>query len=153
MDSRYNDWNLIIVGYGQDEGLYRNYVNDHNLKRVSFIGKQDPKQFYIDSSIFMMTSEFEGLALTLVEAQNFGCVPIAFDSFSSISDIISHKRNGIIIYNNNISMYIEWLKKMMDDNRFLQEMATYAMIDARKFSIAKISNDWISFFKLGLQIN
>lgn len=153
LDSRYNDWNLIIVGYGQDEGLYRNYVNDHNLKRVSFIGKQDPKQFYIDSSIFMMTSEFEGLALTLVEAQNFGCVPIAFDSFSSISDIISHKRNGIIIYNNNISMYIEWLKKMMDDNRFLQEMATYAMIDARKFSIAKISNDWISFFKLGLQIN
>lgn len=154
MDSRYSDWNLIIVGYGQDEDLYRNYVNDHNLKRVSFMGKQNPQQFYIDSSIFLMTSEFEGFGLTLVEAQNFGCVPIAFDSFSSIFDIITHKRNGIIVNNNNVGKYIEWLKKIMNDNLFRQELATYAIADARKFSIAKISNDWIDFFiRLGLKIN
>lgn len=143
MDSRYNDWNLIIVGYGQDEGLYRNYVNDNNLKRVSFMGKQDQKQFYIDSSIFMMTSEFEGFGLTLVEAQSFGCVPIAFNSFSSLSDIIDNGTTGIVIDNNNFQNFVQNLKILMSDTLYRNRLAKNAMQNVERFSIGHIGQKWI----------
>lgn len=146
MDSKYNDWSLIIVGYGQDESLYRNYVNDHNLKRVSFMGKQNPKQFYIDSSIFMMTSEFEGLALTIVEAQNFGCVPIAFNSFSSLSDIIDNGATGIAIDNNNYQDFVQNLKILMSDTSYRNRLAKNAIQNVERFSIGHIGQKWIKLF-------
>lgn len=44
-----------------------------------------------------MTSTFEGFGLVLVEAMQHGCVPIAFDSYPAVRDIISHGENGILI--------------------------------------------------------
>ena len=45
----------------------------------------------------MMTSSFEGWGLTLTEAQQYGCVPLAFHSFASLTDIITDKVNGFAI--------------------------------------------------------
>lgn len=146
-DSRFNDWNLIIVGYGSDEDKYRRYIDHHNIRRVKMIGKQDPKQFYIDSSIFIMTSAFEGLALTLIEAQNFGCVPIAFDSFSSLSDIISNGKNGIIIPNNDINGYILNLKNLMSDTSYRNQLMNNSIKDVTHFSVESVAKAWIALFR------
>jgi glycosyltransferase involved in cell wall biosynthesis len=46
-----------------------------------------------------MTSAYEGWGLTLTEAQQMGVVPIAFDSFGAVYDIIENEYNGLIIPN------------------------------------------------------
>lgn len=37
-----------------------------------------------------MTSAFEGFGMTLVEAQQYGVVPIVMDSYKSLHDIIKN---------------------------------------------------------------
>ena len=69
----------------------------HGLKRVRFEGRQNPKRYYEEASIFMLTSSFEGWGLTLTEAQQFGCVPLAFYSYASLPDIITDGKNGFMI--------------------------------------------------------
>ena len=60
-----------------------------------------------------MTSGFEGWPMVLMEAMPMGVVPIAFNSFESLQDIISHKENGIIIPNNDMDKYVAGLKWLM----------------------------------------
>ena len=76
---------------------------------VSFLKgqKKNPEPYYNEASIFMMTSSFEGWGLTLTEAQQYGCVPLAFRSFASLTDIITDKVNGFAIPNDDISLYIK----------------------------------------------
>ena len=62
-----NTWELIIIGFGKDENIYKEYARKNKLNNVKFIGKQDPLEYYKKASIFLMTSAFEGFGLTLTE--------------------------------------------------------------------------------------
>lgn len=58
------------------------------MERVVFTGWQDPESFYRDASILCLTSDFEGWGMVLTEAMTFGAVPVAFNSYAAITDII-----------------------------------------------------------------
>ena len=51
--------------------------------------------------------------MVLMEAMQMGVVPIAFNSFESVYDIIDDRLNGIIVENNDIDMYVKQLKWLM----------------------------------------
>ena len=59
--------------------------------------------------IFCMTSNYEGFPMVLLEAMQFGCVPIAFKSFESLDDIIINHNNGYQITPFDIYEYINSL--------------------------------------------
>ena len=106
-DHTLSEWKLKIVGHGKMESWYKSLVIHYGLQRVFFEGTKNPEPYYNEASIFMMTSSFEGWGLTLTEAQQYGCVPLAFHSFASLTDIITDKVNGFAIPNDDISLYIK----------------------------------------------
>lgn len=142
------DWNFIIVGDGIYKNEYLNMVRKENIPNVYFEGLQkDTEKYYRQSSIFMMTSAFEGWGLTLTEAQQMGCVPIAFKSYKSLTDIITDNYNGIIIEECNIDKYIHYLHKMMINDKYRESMAINSIESAKRFSKTRIGNMWINEFK------
>ncbi|RGN76255.1 glycosyltransferase [Segatella copri] len=64
---------------------------------LTFEGFQSPIEYYKRASIICMTSSFEGFPMVLVEAMQFGCVPIAFDSFEAIRDVIIPEKTGELV--------------------------------------------------------
>lgn len=143
-DPVFNDWQFKIVGYGDAENKYKKLIKDLNLKRISLEGKQEPLPYYKDSSIFMMTSSSEGWGLTLTEAQQMGCVPIAFNSYSSLHDIITDGNDGFIISNNDVSTYTARLKQLMTDEKLRNNMAQNAIKNSHRFELAEIIKQWES---------
>lgn len=141
-DSELTDWQLKIVGHGDAEADYKKMVNDLGLKRISFEGRQDPLNYYKESSIFMMTSAYEGWGLTLTEAQQMGCVPIAFDSYSSVFDIVDNGKNGYIIENNNLEEYICKVKILMTNHILRNNMARQAILSSKRFELPHIIDSW-----------
>lgn len=137
-------WGLKIVGTGPDEDYYKKLVKDLGLKNVEFYGRQQPKTYYEESSIFLMTSPNEGWGLTLTEAQQFGCVPIAFDSFSSLKDIITDEINGFIIPNNDIETYTKKIIELMTNQTLRQEMAKNAIELSKRYELDKVIQKWES---------
>lgn len=92
------DWNLVIVGDGPDLDKYKDVVKKNKIDNVMFVGSSSvPQEYYRKAKIFMMTSIWEGLPMTLIEAQHFGCVPIAYDSFASVKDIVTDGKDGYVI--------------------------------------------------------
>lgn len=84
-------------------------ANDMGLKRITFHGFLDPVEFYKRSRCLLMTSNFEGFGMVLVEAMQYGCVPFAYNSFESLTDIIDNGYNGFIIPPFNTDKYVEYL--------------------------------------------
>lgn len=139
-----DSWRLQIVGYGEDEKEIRTYAEKLNLKNISFEGKQNNVfPFYAKAKIFMMTSLFEGFGMTLIEAQQAGCVPIAFDNFSVLHDIITNEQNGFIIPDNNEEAYVHCCLSLINNPELLRILSNNAQKDCMKFSTKHICKKWI----------
>lgn len=142
----YPEWRLVIVGYGPDLENYKRMVDTLKLQNLSFEGRSDsPEIYYQKASIFLMTSIWEGFAMTLLEALQYGCIPIAYDTFSAIHDIINGN-NGFIIPDNEMDIYIEKLKLLLDDYQLRENMARNAVESAHSFASDNIARQWITLF-------
>lgn len=139
------DWSLHLVGGGPDEVLLKNQVAQKQIPRVFFEGIQNPEKYYEEASIFCFSSSSsEGWGMVLVEAQINGCVPIAFNSYASIKDIIQHDKNGILVPAYDNSIYKKELTKLMSDREIREKMATEAIISSQKFDVEVIGQQWIN---------
>lgn len=147
MSSEFDDWCLKIVGHGDDFVNYKQMVSDLHLKHIEFCGRQESKPYYVESRIFMMTSAYEGWGLTLTEAQQFGCVPIAFNTFSSLSDIIINGENGFVVKENNFEDYVEKLKTLMNSYSLQKTMSICAISSSKRFALSDIIVRWDKLLK------
>lgn len=135
-------WELEIVGDGPDLESFKNLASKLNLSHVTFVGRQNPILYYTKASIFFMASEFEGFPMTLVEAQQMGCVPIAFNSFNSLKEVIKDGENGIIVPNNEREQYINAVLSLMKDSDRRKRMAVQATIDCKRYCKKEICDQW-----------
>lgn len=143
-----NEWNLVIVGDGPLRKLIENEITSRGLKRIRLAGAQNNvTPFYETSSILLMTSLFEGFPLVLFEAMSRGCVPIAFNSFASLPDIIDDNINGFRITPFNTDEYTAKLKAIITNPDSLGNMAEAAVEKADKYAIERIGRQWLELFK------
>lgn len=144
-DDKFHDWELDIIGDGPDRSAYERMAS--SMDRVNIRGWQRPMDFYRQSAVFLMTSAFEGWGMTILESSQMGCVPVVFDSFSSIHDIITDGENGLLVANNDMDAYVEAVKSLMRDDSKREEMAKKAMQSAQRFDREKIAARWQKLFE------
>lgn len=146
-DNRFDDWSLVIVGDGPDMVKTKALANEMALPRVSFEGFKKPDPYYDESKIFLMTSAFEGFGMTLVEAQQYGVVPIVMDTYGSLHDIISSENNGIIVADNDINGFVEQLKRLMLNEILWNKLSISGLQSCSKFHVTTIVDQWENLFR------
>lgn len=145
-DSQYDDWSFDIVGHGKDLDEFKHRVIKQKIPRITFYGQQNPEKYYRESSIFLMTSWREGWGMTLNEAAQMGCVPIVFDSFASVRDIIEDGKNGYLIPPFDKLQYVNKLKELMSKDKLRKSMAMEAVKMSRRFTPDIILEKWRNLF-------
>ena len=140
-------WDLKIVGVGEDFDYYKRLAERWHLQNISFEGRQNPLPYYQSASIFLMTSAFEGWGLTLTEAQQCGCVPVVFNTYASLTDIIEHDRNGLIVEEGDVCQYVSALRTLMHDDALRQRLAQHAAEDCLRYTPQKVATRWDALFK------
>lgn len=144
---RFPDWSLKIVGDGDELESIKVLSSQLNLQNVFFYGFRNPKPFYETASIFCMTSSFEGLPLTLIEAMQHGVIPVAFNSFVSITDIIDDKVNGCLITPFDIHEYVNTLSKLMSSQEELERYSAEVEQRVKRFDLSIVGEQWLNIFK------
>ena len=139
-DYRFADWRFDLVGDGPSLSSYKELVHRMGLKRVFFWGYQNPERFYRKSKILLMTSAFEGLPMTIPEAQQCGVVPIVLNTFSSVHELIVDGYNGRIASNKR--KFLHCLRKMMLQKDEWEKMAQMGMITCKQFAVTNIVDKW-----------
>ncbi len=146
VENSFPDWTLSVLGDGPDKQIYESRVRKNHSKNVFFLGKKDPKQYYKESSIFLMTSDYEGWGLTLTEAMQHGCVPIVFNTYGAASTIINSGVDGVLISKDDDNAYTKALYDLMTNKEMRISMGQSAMSDCNKFSKDKTIERWIDLF-------
>ena len=141
----YPQWKLIIVGDGPDKDVLINKAKD--ISNIEFKGYQDPREYYEKASIFCMSSIFEGFPMCLTEAMQFGCVPIAFDSFSAVYDIIKPGETGELVKSFDKKEYVGKLIHLIDDETYRKKLSKNAFQYVKRYDIANILPKWIELIE------
>lgn len=141
-DKRAQNWSLEIGGEGVYLNNYKSYVERYNIKNIEFLGRVQPIPYYKEASIFLMTSRSEGFPLTLNEAMQYGVVPLAFNSFESVKDIINDGENGFLIPELDMEQYSEKLLTLMSDHDLLRNMAMNAIDSCQRYTPEQIGKMW-----------
>lgn len=142
----HKDWKLLIVGGGEDLNYLKTYASSLHLENVFFEGNQNPVSYYQKASIFCMTSSYEGFGIVLIEAMNMKVVPIAFESFSTVRDIIDNNVNGVLIPPFNVESYAGKLSELMSDNSLRDNFSNNAYLKSQQFQLDVIGNKWLNLF-------
>ena len=140
------DWNLMILGDGPLRQKLVANVERIGLERIEFTGFLDPIKYYKESSIFCMTSNHEGFPMVLTEAMQYGCVPFAFESFDSLSEIIDSGKNGFIIKPFDTKDYANKIVNLIKSQK-LEEFSNNAFKSMKRLTIDKITDKWIELFE------
>lgn len=99
------DFRFYLVGKGILENNLRSYAERNNIiDKIIFLGAQsNPYSLIKQSSLFLMTSLYEGKSIALEEAKILK-VPIVITNFSSANDQITDKETGLIAEMNPLSI-------------------------------------------------
>lgn len=141
------DWQLTIVGAGVHEPYLKALSRKLKLRNVQFTGRQAPYPYYRDAALFMMTSAVEGWGLTLTESMQTGVVPIAFDSYPALHDIITDGYDGCIIPDGNLLAYANCMEWLMRNPKKRERIAKNGLISCRRFEIDKIIEQWVKMIE------
>lgn len=147
VESEQNNWKLKIVGDGQDKMMLMDLSKKLQLHQVSFEGFQTPKPYYEEASIFCMTSTFEGFGMVLTEAMQHGVVPIAFNSYDALKDIVTDGYNGIVIPAFDEMQFAQKLKYLIEHVEILKSMSEQAIVDSKRFSRERIAVEWYNLIE------
>lgn len=141
------DWNMKIVGDGPQLNECITKAKLMKLERITFEGHQIPDNYYNESKILIMTSLYEGFPMTLVEAMQYKCVPVAFNSFSSLSEILDEGNSGILVPPFNEKKFVNAVLKLALNDYELSEMAFKCRNKSLQYKPSIVVKKWISLFK------
>ena len=148
LDSKFSDWRLHIYGSGPMKTELHQLIE--SLKLQDNITIEEPikniKEKYLESSILVMTSKYEGLPMALLEGQVCGLPLISYECKCGPKDIISDGVNGYLIEEGNVAMLSEKMEILMSNLHLRREMGFNSINMSQKFSIDTIMSKWVSLF-------
>lgn len=143
IQSHNQDWLLEIYGTGNDELELRKFIDDYQIRNVKLMGQSDNvEEIYQQSSIFVMSSRFEGLPMVLIEAQTFGLPIISFDCPHGPAEVINHEKNGLLVENQNVEALAQAMFELMNDDKKRNQYSLQALKDAERFQENNILRLW-----------
>ena len=103
---------LLIIGYGKNESLIKNYISQNKLKNVKIKKFDDNPYKYIKrSDLLILTSTYEGLPNVLLEALALKKIVISSNCPTGPKEILKNGKYGLLFKTSN---YNELSKKIID---------------------------------------
>lgn len=143
------DASLIIIG----EGTNRNYLNDLIIQlglehKVYLAGFQtNPHKYVANSDLFVLSSKYEGLPNSLIEAIAVGTPAISTDCLSGPSEILLNGRGGDLVEVGNIEEMAEAIIRNLTNQEYAKAKHKTAFINLYRFSYENVQNDILRLIK------
>lgn len=136
-------WKLQIIGSGQDEQKLKDQIQKEGLgDRVEMISNTPNVAEYYERAAFLaMTSRFEGLPMTLIEAQSYGLPILAYDCNTGPAEVLS-PQSGILVPLYEEDQFITSLDEMIHNEPMRVQMSHSAKNQALRFNPQNVATAW-----------
>ncbi len=145
---KYKDWNLDIFGQGEWHDMLQQMIERHGLQDNTHINRptRDIGTEYAKSSLLVMSSNYEGFPMVMIEAMACGLPVVSFDFKCGPKDIIKDGINGLLVPNGNIDALAQAMIKIMDNDTYRKELSLNARQVVSTYSEDTVMAKWISLF-------
>ena len=142
---KHPDWKGLIVGEGEHRDIIERYAGKKGVKNLFFEGnRENITDYYKKAPVLCMTSCYEGWPMVLTEAMAYGCIPVVYDSFEAVHDLIEDGRNGFVIKAFDRAKMVAALSGLADDGELRKKMAAEGEEKIKEFSVENIVDRWES---------
>lgn len=148
MENQHSDWELVVYGMG-DRDPYEQIIDDLRIDRSRchlYGSTPDIKKEYLNSSLFVFSSRFEGFGMVLIEAMACGLPVVSFDCPCGPKDIVRHDEDGMLVPSCNADSLADVMHRLMSDDDLRKDMASKAIINVRRFQLNEIAQRWKTLF-------
>lgn len=144
---RHPDWMLRIYGAGNPE-VYKRLVSEKGLNASVFCEEAalDIYAKYNESSIFVLSSRYEGLPLVLIEAMSAGLPSVAFACPCGPRDCITDGVDGLLVEPENTTKLADAICWLMENEEQRKQMGGAARHSAVRFQEENIMHRWVELF-------
>lgn len=149
VEKRVDDWRLDVFGDG-DRTVYEQLIDKLLIdrSRCQLHGRtNDVEHEYVNSSLFVLSSRFEGFGMVLTEAMACGLPIVSFDCPWGPRSIISNNGDGLLVENGNFVALAEGLSSIMNDDSLRISMAKAGKKNVRWFRMEYIAQQWKVIFE------
>ena len=142
------DWHIDIFGDGEDKSKLLELISEKKLE--SFVTINPPtkniKEELLSSSLFVMTSRWEGLPMILLEAKACGLPIVSFDCPEGPADVIRDCEDGFLIECGDISALSEKIILLGKNQELRKQFGMMAKQSSNKYTASSIFIKWNDLF-------
>lgn len=144
-----SDWQLHIYGNGPDREALQRQIDQVGLTDSVTLYPATPDIFdrYAESSIYVLSSRYEGYGLVLAEAMSCGVPCVSFNCPYGPADIIRNGEDGILVPNGDVQALADGLLTYIRDVARRQHDGQLARQNIQRFSADYIMGQWELLFK------
>ena len=138
---RLPEFTLNIYGDGIDKEFLEDLIKKKKLQNVILHGGTNQVKEKLDEAgIFIMTSDFEGYPITLIEAMRRGLPIILRNTFDAAPDIVQN--NGILLNKEwNEDKFLEGINKIYNNYDYFSKNSTEM---GKKYNFDIIKEQWLN---------
>lgn len=142
------EYTLDIYGAGENEIYKQQAVNLDLGNSCNINGPTDNIiEKYQESSIFVLSSRFEGFGMVIIEAMSCGVPPVSFACPCGPKDIIKDGEDGLLVENGNIQQLAEKICYLIEHEDERKRMGLAARQNVERFKMENIGPQWEQLFK------
>lgn len=170
LSSNGEPWKLVIAGVWRNpetrtflDGIAKECGVLDKIEYTGFVS--DMQKLYAESSIFVLSSRYEGFGLVLIEAMSQGCACVACDykgrqreimnpqgqsskfNVQSSNNKVELCETGILCEPDDVEALAEAMAKMIKDDEYHESVRNNAIERSKYYSIMNTMDRWESLLK------
>lgn len=141
---------LKIYGYGEDEELVKGWIREQGLEENVFLCgfTSNPIEACKNSKMFLITSDYEGISNSLLEAMAAGMPVISTDSPpGGAAMLIQDHKNGLLVPIRDVQAIAKAMEEYADNEDLRMYCGNQAQEVLTKYAPEKIIDAWETYIE------
>lgn len=146
---QHSDWTLHLYGDGEQERMLRQLISQFSLEDVVIVHRPTKQimEKYQESSIFLLTSRFEGFGMVLIEAMACGLPVVSFNCPWGPADIIRDGEDGFLVEYLNTKEAAQRVSQLIENPILRKEMGVRARKNIQRYNRDVVMKQWTDLFE------
>ncbi len=145
---KHPDWKLDVYGSGEIKSELQQRINSKDIKNSLILNEpvSTIMDEYLDSSIYIMSSRYEGFGMVLIEAMACGLPCVSFDCPYGPSDIIKNGQDGYLVEHLNTQALADGICNLIENPEQRKAFGKNARKNVLRYSQDIVMQQWIDLF-------
>lgn len=150
INAKHPDWALDIYGSGPERAALEAQIAQQGMQASITIHDpvQDIFRKYAESSLFLLSSRYEGFGLVLLEAMAAGLPVVAFDCPFG-PEMILGQGHPCLIENGNTQAFAERINAIIEDEQERKTLSNDSRKRAKQYTPEEVMPRWDALYKEG----